>query len=224
MTEQKTEIRNVWAVIASSSSSIIELRALWPNGTGTKQAPITKHFRGKDYETKEQLKEAFEDEALRLNEIGYNIYTTLNPIHPDFKGSAVTDSDIHYRDLILIDIDKNGMPTEPSTEDELGAARQLADEVQEFLACKEWPSPIRIMSGNGHHLYYPLKDVPNDQKSTIFVQQFLKGLAAKFNNKKVKIDTVVYNASRITKVVGTIARKGVATPERPHRMARLYEK
>ena len=46
-------------------------------------------------------------------------------------------------------------------------------------------------------------------------------LANKFDNEIVKIDTVVYNASRITKVVGTIARKGLESEGRPYRMARV---
>ena len=80
------------------------------------------------------------------------------------------------------------------------------------------------MSGNGHHLYYVLSDIPNDNEATRTIALFLKKLAEKFNNPAVKIDTAVSNASRITKVLGTIARKGIATAERPYRMARLYEK
>jgi hypothetical protein len=33
----------------------------------------------------------------------------------------------------------------------------------------------------------------------------------------------VFNASRITKVVGTVARKGLESEDRPYRMARVYE-
>lgn len=222
MNNQRPEIHNTWKIIATSETSILELRALCPKGNG-EMKPITKHFRGKDYETKERLKEAFEVEALRLNEIGYNIYIVMNPINQSFTGKAATDDDIDYRDLILIDIDKIGLPMEPSTAQELDAARQLADKVKEYLGTKGYSDPIRVMSGNGHHLYYPLEGVPNDMKSKLFVQKFLQALAAKFNNDKVKIDTSVFNASRITKVVGTIARKGFATDDRPHRMARLYE-
>ena len=79
------------------------------------------------------------------------------------------------------------------------------------------------MSGNGHHLYYVLSNFPNNEESTQAIQLFLKKLAAEFNNGLFKIDTTVSNASRITKVVGTIARKGIETDGRPYRMARLYE-
>jgi hypothetical protein len=46
-----------------------------------------------------------------------------------------------------------------------------------------------------------------------------KGLADKFDNNIVKVDTSVFNASRITKVVGTIARKGIESEGRPYRKA-----
>jgi hypothetical protein len=50
----------------------------------------------------------------------------------------------------------------------------------------------------------------------------LHRLADRFDNDVVKIDTSVYNASRITKVVGTVARKGAEGPARPYRVAKLY--
>jgi len=53
------------------------------------------------------------------------------------------------------------------------------------------------------------------------VQSLLKQLAAEFDNATVKIDTTVFNASRITKVVGTIARKGMESQGRPYRMAQV---
>jgi hypothetical protein len=53
------------------------------------------------------------------------------------------------------------------------------------------------------------------------VELFLKGLAERFNNEMVGIDTSVFNPSRITKVIGTMSRKGVASEDRPYRIARL---
>ena len=46
-------------------------------------------------------------------------------------------------------------------------------------------------------------------------------LAEQFNTPEIEIDPVVYNASRITKFLGTIMRKGTETPDRPYRMARM---
>ena len=75
------------------------------------------------------------------------------------------------------------------------------------------------MSGNGYHLYYELNKMPNDEKTKRLAEGILHELANKFNNNIVAVDTCVFNASRISKVPGTIARKGPNTTERPHRMA-----
>ena len=121
----------------------------------------------------------------------------------------------------MIDIDRVEKKTEPATDEEVDAAGALADEVMAYLEQLDWPKPIRVMSGNGHHLYYKLPETPNSPEAKKCIQQLLLKLADKFNNESVKIDTVVFNASRITKVVGTIARKGFESEGRPYRMARV---
>src|ERR1019366_5922061 len=50
-----------------------------------------------------------------------------------------------------------------------------------------------------------------------------KALAARFDTTDCKVDTSVYNPSRISKLPGTMACKGENTAERPHRMARVIE-
>jgi len=75
------------------------------------------------------------------------------------------------------------------------------------------------MSGNGYHLYYILDNLPNTQEVTEAIRNALNSLAIRFDNEHVHIDTNVYNASRITKVPGTIMRKGEESPGRPYRRA-----
>jgi hypothetical protein len=221
MSEAQNEIKKMWQIIGTSNSSVLELRALWPQASSHSKPPVTTHFKASDLGGIDACKSAFEKEALRLNAVGYNIYTVMNPIKPTFAGSAAKDEDISYRDLLLIDIDRVEKAKVPATDEEVDAAKQLADVVVEYLAKNEWPEPIRVMSGNGHHLYYVLPDVPNDEESKQYVQSLLKKLATEFDNKNVRIDTAVFNASRITKVVGTIARKGPESEGRPYRMARV---
>ena len=221
MLDATNEIKNQWKIISTGPSSILELRALCPSRS---KPAKTLHFRANEHESVDACHEAFEVEALKLNADGYNIYIVMNPIRPDFKGGAATDQDIAYRDLVLIDIDRAATAKEPANDSEVEEARKLADAVEAHLNSKGCGNPIRTMSGNGHHLYYVLSDIPNNNEATRTIALFLKKLAEKFNNPAVKIDTAVSNASRITKVLGTIARKGIATAERPYRMARLYEK
>jgi len=221
MIEAETEIKKMWHIIGTNNSSVLELRAIWPQGVLPSNYPVTKHFRASDLGGLDACKGAFEKEALRLNALGYNIYVVMNPIEPSFIGVAVSDDDIMYRDLLLIDIDRVDKKKVPATDTEVEAANQLAEDVMAYLTATDWPEPIRVMSGNGHHLYYVLSEVANDEDSKNHVQSLLKNLASQFDNGIVQIDTSVFNSSRITKVVGTIARKGPESKGRPYRMAKV---
>jgi hypothetical protein len=223
MIKAQTEIKKMWRIIATGSSSVLELRALWPTGIAPSKPPLTKHFRAKDHPSVVHCKVAFEAEALRLNALGYNIYTVMNPIKESFQGKSAEDVDISHRELLLIDIDRAEKLVAPATDTEIEAARQVADAIAAFMEERGWSDPMRVMSGNGHHLYYMVADMPNNDESKHLIQTTLLNLAHRFDNDKVKIDTVVFNASRITKVLGTIARKGLASEERPYRMAVLHE-
>jgi len=214
MDTQAKEINNIWLIKEHHKNCVLELRAIAPN-----KKPINKLYKGKSFASTDVLKLAFENEALRLNAAGYNVYYVMNPIREDFDSGSVTDKDIECRDLLLIDIDKIGHKGESSTDDELEAARLLSEEIAGYLQSEGWDEPIRMMSGNGYHLYYLLSKLQNDAKTKALIEGVLHELADKFNNDIVAVDTVVFNASRITKVPGTIARKGPNTAERPHRMA-----
>lgn len=221
MTEPIQAIKQLWKIIDTAPSSVIELRAIDPH---KKQPPVTQHFRGTSYRSVEACRVAFEAHALHLNGSGYNCYVVMNPIKPEFQGRAAADVDIACRKLLLVDIDRAAPAKEPATDAEVDAARETADRVVAYISNMGIEPPIRTMSGNGHHIYYKLPEFPNDKESTRAVELLLKELANKFNNEVVKIDTTVSNASRITKVVGTIARKGLESENRPYRMAVIYEK
>ena len=60
------------------------------------------------------------------------------------------------------------------------------------------------------------------------VKDILEAAAARFGGRNtpaglpsVKVDTSVFNASRITKLYGTVARKGHGIPGRPIRRSKL---
>jgi len=213
MSTPQQAIKKLWSIKATGDNSVLELRAI--------KGPeiISKLFKGTKYRSVAELKLAFENEALRLNAADYNIYYVMNPIQHSFVIGSVKDKDIECRDLLLIDIDKVGHKGQSSTDEELEAARLLSEQIADYLESEGWGKPIQMMSGNGYHLYYILDELQNDEKTKVLVEGVLHGLADKFNNDIVAVDTVVFNASRITKVPGTIARKGPNTVERPHRMA-----
>ena len=215
------EIRKMWSIFPVGEDNPLSLRAIRAKHLGGRV--INYSFTAGEFPNIEDRKKAFEAEALRLNAASYNVYIVMNPIRPGFCGTAVCDSDIESRALLLIDLDRAVKADAPATDAEIEDAASLGDQVAAYLKGYGWDDPIRVMSGNGIHLYYRLDGLPNDEGSKELVGQLLRSLAAKFNNASTHIDTSVFNASRITKVPGTIARKGVEAKERPYQMAQVVE-
>lgn len=154
------------------------------------------------------------------------IYLTLNPVHRDLlsrrcnridvaeSGTLATDANITCRRWMLVDADPVRIADVSSTNEEKAAAFQLVEAVRIALRELGWPEPILADSGNGYHLLYRV-DLPADDGD--LVERCLHALAAQFDTAEVKVDTKVFNPSRIVKLYGTISRKGDSTPERPHR-------
>ena len=216
------QVQKMWGIFYADDKSIFELRALWPKGVPNKQPPIVRHYKVSDYSSLDACKAAFEQDALSLNAKGYNIYMLLNPLNPEFSGKgAAQNADILYRDLLLVDIDRTGETSEPATGPELDAAKALAIQIRLYMDARGWAAPFVVMSGNGYHLYYVLEGVGNDSSSADLIKTVLNELASKFDNATVSVDACVHNAARITKVPGTIMRKGKESALRPYRMAEV---
>lgn len=195
----------------------ITLRAIAPSTFNLHIRNLT--FTASDFADVMTRWAAFAHEANRLNAEGYNIYTCLNPIRPEFDGAAVSDGDIECRRLLLIDLDRAETHDGPATDEEIHLASLTAEKIQTWMRKHHGDEAARVMSGNGIHLLYRLADLPNDEASKSACRDLLKNLGKEFNTKDIKVDTTVHNASRITKVPGTIARKGTEAPERPFRKA-----
>jgi hypothetical protein len=159
------------------------------------------------------------------------IYFTTNPVQPELLSRRVNrcepypklttaDHDIERRRWALIDID----PVRPTgicaTDAQHDAAQAKADQIATFLTGLEYPEPVMMDSGNGAYLMYPV-DLPNDATSRDLVHNWLKALAAQFNDASTEIDVSVANAARIIRIPGTLNAKGDNTVERPHRRAQL---
>jgi hypothetical protein len=150
-------------------------------------------------------------------------YFTLNPLKPDLEKNAA-DADVLGRHLLLTDIDAARGITgdQNATDAEKQAAIELGYKVRDFLLGLGWPPPIVIDSGNGCHLLHRI-ELPNDDASRDLVKAVLAELARRFDTDAAKIDVKVFNAARISKLPGTVVRKGPATAERPHRVARMID-
>ena len=134
---------------------------------------------------------------------------------------TTSDNDIAGYQWILIDAD----PVRPSgisaSKDEKEAARRVAGMAMKKLMAMGFSEPVVADSGNGYHLLFKVHASTDDRQ---VLADFLAVLDMWFSTDAVKIDTAVYNPARITKLYGTVARKGANTPDRPHRPSRIIRK
>ena len=134
---------------------------------------------------------------------------------------TTSDNDIAGYQWILIDAD----PVRPSgisaSKDEKEAARRVAGMAMKKLMAMGFNEPVVADSGNGYHLLFKVHASTDDRQ---VLADFLAVLDMWFSTDAVKIDTAVYNPARITKLYGTVARKGANTPDRPHRPSRIIRK
>jgi hypothetical protein len=171
-------------------------------------------------------------DAIKQNPHSDGIYIILNTIQPDlFARSAnrlknakntTQDSDILTRRWLPIDFDPNRPAGISSTDAEHNAAIEAA------CACRDWltgygvsdNSIILADSGNGAHVLVRLPDIPNVSTDGM-VKQILQALSDYLTTDKVSVDLKTFNAARIWKLYGTVARKGDSTDDRPHRQSRI---
>ena len=212
------DLKETWALF-DEFAEVYELRGI-KNGLPTR----TKLISWQNYPEDESLApmlDDFEETAMAWDAEGYNVYAILNDINEDFTGHSVKDSDITSRRHILIDIDRTTKANCPASDEEVQQALDLSDVICKFMLEHCWPKPIVVMSGNGIHLYFYLNYLPNTPELTGKIRELLQLLGDRFDNTHVKVDRSVYNASRITKVVGTTAKKGVEESGRPYRKVKI---
>ena len=142
------------------------------------------------------------DQAAWLARQYHAVYCNLNPLAsymldlvPE-PGRSVTDNMIARRTRMLIDIDGHNVP------------KELAREQKDAIKARFGEPLIESDSGNGFGLIYPIP-YPNDEDAKIRVRVVLQNLKAAFSC----VDTSVFGAGRLTRVIGTL-NKSVVTGER----------
>lgn len=171
--------------------------------------------------------------AIQRFDATYNLYFVINDIDGRcnamsqmgrmLRGVTTTqDKDIVSREWILLDIDteKNHLSIS-STNDEWQAARMKAHEVRNYLLNLGFSEPVVCSSGNGLHLLFKVDKWVNSDSNNSVVEKFLKSISALFSDEKAEVDVKVGNPARITKLYGTVAKKGLSTAERPHRLSKI---
>lgn len=149
-------------------------------------------------------------------------YAILNPVQPDCTAPYVKDENISTLRWFPIDVDPVRPSDTSSTDEELHSACAKQSEVLAFLTrlCPGIEtSLITAYSGNGRQALIRLPDYPVAEQPRL--KAIGDALSRKFSTDEVKLDTAVFNASRIWRIPGTMNIKGAPTADRPHRIARL---
>jgi uncharacterized protein DUF3631 len=216
----ENDIRHALSVL-KMPGEVFEIRALDARKQGSyKAGAISGYFDNVDSCIAE----------LKRLESASGVYFTLNKIDPallarrvnrlDYGGATASDINIVQRQWLIFDADPVRPSGISSTDEEKQAARGVAREIYSKLSERGWPKPIVCDSGNGWHLLYRI-DVPAQDGGLI--TRVINGVADLFDTDKVKIDRTMFNPSRIAKLYGTLAAKGDATKERPHRQSRFVD-
>jgi len=161
---------------------------------------------------------------------GYGIYTTINTVKESCYGrsqhdqiisrpkATTSDGDIAKRTTLLIDLDPKRSSDTNATDEECRKAQGTARKIYMYLRDQGFEKPVVAFSGNGYHLLYKI-DLDNTDENTKLIKDFLAVLDMFFSDEYVDVDTSVFNASRISKLIGTRSNKGTDTPDRPQRMS-----
>jgi len=156
-------------------------------------------------------------------------YVTLNPVNAEMlkhasnrilsNVQAARDADVVRREWLLIDVDPvrpDEMSGACATDSEHVAALKLRNVVSEAIKRELDVEAIELDSGNGGALLYRLADGADSHAC----KAALLALATRFDTSEAKLDRSVSNASRLTRIPGSVNVKREAA-ERPPRMARL---
>lgn len=164
-----------------------------------------------------------------------NIYITLNQIHPgcycrkqrdhfiDAKAKATpttSENDVIAFRWLLLDLDPIRPSGISSSDAELKHSMRIALKVIDFMSGLDFDNFIIALSGNGIHLLYRI-DIPATEENKKLLSECLKAVDSECSDDIVKVDAVNFKKSQVCKLYGTLAQKGINTPERPFRMSRI---
>lgn len=174
-------------------------------------------------------------EAIKPYSDNFNIYFTINKVNDacysrEQKDKIVlrpknttTDAEIVCRDYVLIDLDPKRLSGVCSTKEEATKAYEKGKEVYKFLMDNGFYEPIVVFSSSGIHLYLKCA-LLNNEENTKLVKRFLEALSMIFSDEYVDVDIKVFNAARISRLVGSYSCKGANNDsERPQRKCRFLK-
>ena len=179
-----------------------------------KKPPLSGYYKDRERLYRDLMLHDDETWYFVLNEINDACYGREQSERILRADKTTSDSEIMFLRWILIDADPSRVSGVSSSDSEKTAALETVKSIGSWLRGVGFNDPVFCDSGNGYHLLYRIAAEPKESET---IKKFLLSLDAMFSNETVQIDTSVFNPARITKVYGTIARKGRNIPERPHR-------
>lgn len=194
--------------------ALVELRAILP-GRG-KSEIWSGYFL--DYAKAEAA--ALEAEAAGAE----GVYQTLQVIHPGLYARSpdvwtrgprhtTSDKDVIATPWVLIDVDPVRPAGISSTDGEMREALLVRDEILGLsLTRTSVTGYLAADSGNGAHLLLRMPDAPEPAR-----RELLHRLAHTYSDTVVNIDRTVGKPAQLTKLYGTLTRKGYPVAGRPHR-------
>lgn len=174
-------------------------------------------------------------DAIKPYTDSYNVYFTLNKVNPACYGreqkdrivirpkNTTNDNEIVCRDWVLIDLDPKRLSGVCSTNEEAIKAHEKGLQVRDFLMDNGFNEPIMVFSSSGIHLYLRCA-LMNTEENTKLIKRFLEALSMLFSDENVEVDEKVYNAARISRLVGSFSCKGANNDTtRPQRKCRFLK-
>ena len=197
---------------------LVEIRAMFARGTRTEI------WSGYYFDYAAAAKDAYFAEQQGAE----GVYMLLNVIHPGLVNRSpnqmsqsprqtTADKDVLARRWMLVDVDPVRPSGISSTDAELAAARAVRDRVYQF--CYRTMPMIdmhKACSGNGAHLLIEIEGLEGADP-----KRWLESLQAYYGNERCHIDVSTHSLAQLTKLYGTLARKGHEGFGRFHRRSFL---
>lgn len=208
-----------WFDIMKNNNELVEIRLIGSNRTAS----------GYFTDAKTLI------DAIRPYTDSYNIYFTINKVNDACYGreqkdrilpkpkNTTADTEIVCRDWVLIDLDAKRLSGVCATKEEAIKAHEKGQVVYKFLLDNGFYEPIVVFSSSGIHLYLRCALLNNDE-NTKLIKRFLEALAMLFSDEYVDVDTKVFNAARISRLMGSYSCKGASNDaDRPQRKCRFLK-
>lgn len=213
----ETEIRKAIAIL-KPDGELFEIRIL-----GENKKTWSGYFRDAD---------TLITNLKRMNLKNTNVYITLNPpmdacyareqrdCFVQNPKATTSDNDVSGLEWLMVDLDPKRPSGTSSSDEELQLAKNLGNKIFTFMGGLGFEKPLMAISGNGVHLLYRVK-LANTAENIEVLKKSLSALNLLFSTRLIGVDIKNFNPSRICKLYGTLAQKGIETDDRKHRMSQI---